>query len=177
MRFIDLLSLLICHLLILHPLLFAFFVKSSILLYVQRLLFHDFYSLVRSLVRIHLLLYSLEKHFSQFCFCIYCQVLLYTEDSFKKWLVFISKASGDREDFQRFTGIMALYLDHCCLVHCGSPVPEQNKPKYCSKQCPLEKGSILNEIQSFAKPRDKAGKTKFALGSENTYSFHGKNDM
>lgn len=71
MRFIDLLSLLICHLLILHPLLFACFVQSSILLYVQRLLFHNFWSLVRSLARFHLLLYPLEKHSPQFSFYTY----------------------------------------------------------------------------------------------------------
>lgn len=37
--------------------------------------------------------------------------------------------------------------------------------------------SILNEIQSFAKLRDKAGENKFALELENTHSCHGKNGL
>jgi len=69
---------------------------------------------------------------------------------------------------------MALYFDHCFLAQSGSPVPEQNKTKYCPKQCPLKKRSILNEIQSFAKPRDKAGENKLVLGLENTYFCHEK---
>lgn len=72
---------------------------------------------------------------------------------------------------------MALYLGHFCPVYCGSSVPKQNKPKYCPKKYPLEKRSIQNEIQSFVKPRDKAGENKFALGLENMYTCHGKNDL
>lgn len=72
---------------------------------------------------------------------------------------------------------MALYFDPFCLVHCGSPVPEQDNNKYHPKKCLLEKGSTLNEIQSFSKPRDKARENKFALGLGNMYSCHGKNDL
>lgn len=72
--------------------------------------------------------------------------------------------SGDRESFQGFTGKNKLILDHCCPVHCGSPVPKQNKQKYCQKKSNFEKRDILNEIKLFAKPRDKAGEIKLVWG-------------